>query len=188
MYRRLQAVAPTLAFVALAALGGCADGATRAPEVTKEPEATEAQASVDSSVATRLVLGEPVSHLDTTAREPMLLEHADGSLFVSGYQREDPRVEQAPALWKSADDGASWLRVEVGGVSDGAMGNSDVDLALAPDGTLYFATMGFDRTEAVGTHVAVGTSGDGGASWSWARLTDDRAVDRPWVVIDPNRK
>ena len=38
-----------------------------------------------------------------------------------------------------------------------AAGNSDVDLAVAPDGTLYFLTMGFDR----GTREGIGSTSSG---------------------------
>jgi hypothetical protein len=38
------------------------------------------------------------------------------------------------------DGGNRWTRVNVGSEADGAIGNSDVDLAMARDGTLYFVT------------------------------------------------
>jgi hypothetical protein len=66
------------------------------------------------------------------------------------------------------------------------MGNSDVDLVVGPDGTLYLASMGFDRSAAAGTHVAIGVSHDIGASWSWTVLSDTRFDDRPWVAVAPD--
>jgi hypothetical protein len=121
-----------------------------------------------------------VEHLDAFAREPMVVEHPDGTLFVAGYGR--PR----PTLWRSANRGATWSRVEVGGEAEGAVGNSDVDLAVAPDGTLYFASMLFDREKSEGRQIAMGVSADGGATWRWTTLSRNRFDDRPWVEVAPD--
>jgi hypothetical protein len=118
-----------------------------------------------STSARTLVVAASVDHLDVLAREPTILEHPDGTLFVAGYG------EPLPTIWKSGDRGATWARVNVGGEADGAIGNSDVDLAVAPDGTLYFATMGFDRNALEGTHINIGISSDVGATWSWTSLS-----------------
>jgi hypothetical protein len=134
-----------------------------------------------------LELSEPVHHLDTLAREPMAVQHPDGTLFVTGYGSQvtgvDPEV--VPSLWKSTDDGANWGRVDVGSAAEGAAGNSDVDLTVASDGTLYFLAMGFDRSVGEGTHIAIGVSHDVGESWRWTRLSETRFDDRPWVRIAP---
>jgi hypothetical protein len=110
----------------------------------------------------------------------MLVEHPDGTLFLTGYG------EPAPRLWRSNDAGPTWSRVEVGSEADGAIGNSDVDLAVAADGTLYFVAMTYDRAKNEGTQIAIGTSRDVGASWSWTRLSDARYADRPWVKVTPD--
>jgi hypothetical protein len=72
-----------------------------------------------------------IQHVDYTygaAREPSIVQHSNGRLFVAGYGKglggEEQRV---PRLWKSTDQGTA--------------ANSDVSLAMAPDGTLYYATM-----------------------------------------------
>jgi hypothetical protein len=127
-----------------------------------------------------LVIADPVHVIDLLAREPMVVEHPDGTLFVAGYS--DPN----PKLWKSKDRGATWTRVNVGTEADGAIGNSDVDLAMAKDGTLYFAQMGFDRSVGQGTHIAMGVSRDAGANWKWSMLSRTRFVDRPWVRVAPD--
>ena len=114
----------------------------------------------------------------------MAVEHPNGALFVSGYARGP--MEQRPVLWSSRDRGASWSRVNVGTEADGAMGNSDVDLALAPDGTLYFATMGFDNAVHEGRYIDMGVSRDAGKTWSWHMLSRDRFDDRPWVKVAPD--
>lgn len=124
-----------------------------------------------------LAIADSVHVVDLLAREPMVVEHPDGTLFVSGYS--DPN----PKLWKSRDHGATWTRVNVGTEADGALGNSDVDLAVGPDGTLYFAQMGFDRSVGQGTHIAMGVSKDVGATWKWTMLSRTRFVDRPWVKV-----
>ncbi len=125
-----------------------------------------------------LVISDPVDHIDVLAREPMVIEHPDGTLFVSGYGQ--PGTPE-PKLWKSSDRGATWSRVKVGTEADGAIGNSDVDLAVGPDGTLYFVTMGFDRKVGEGTHISIGVSKDVGKTWSWKMLSKSRFDDRPWV-------
>lgn len=145
---------------------------------------------VDDSPAfsTTLTLTAPTHHLDSVAREPMLVEHPSGVLFVSGYGSQvtgvDPKAP--PNLWKSIDGGATWSRVDIGTPEDGAIGNSDVDLALGADGALYFVSMGFNRTSFEGTHIAVGVSHDVGETWDWTLLSQDRFDDRPWVGVAPD--
>ena len=130
--------------------------------------------------ATRLEVAQRVEHLDAVAREPMLVEYPDGTLFVTGYWHP------TPTLWKSSDRGASWSRVDVGSEADGAVGNSDVDLAVAADGTLYFSPMTFDRKVFEGRQVAVGVSRDAGASWRWTTISKVRFDDRPWIEVAPD--
>lgn len=149
------------------------------------PSTEEAVAPASEPGAQALVLTDRVDHLDHLAREPMIVRHPGGALFVSGYGSQvtgrDP--EAPPQLWRSDDDGATWRRVDVGDAATGAAGNSDVDLAVGPDGTLYFMAMGFNRDTGEGTHIAIGSSSDAGASWHWTRLSQDRFDDRPWVEI-----
>jgi len=61
-----------------------------------------------------MILAEPVDHHDWTAREPMVVQHPNGTLFVTGYA--GGAVEQRPLLWASRDNGATWTRIEVGPV------------------------------------------------------------------------
>lgn len=156
----------------MAALLGCSGGVD--PQTLVTPD----------SAGDKLAFAEPVEHVDLLARETMVVEHPSGVLFVAGYGGSN--LGEPPLLWKSADGGASWERVDVGTDDDGADGNSDVDLAVGPDGTLYFLCMGFDRNVGEGTHMAVGVSHDGGASWSWTYLSQDRFDDRPWIEVAPD--
>jgi hypothetical protein len=136
---------------------------------------------------TPLTLSEPAEHLARVAvREAMVAEHPEGALFVAGFTQAIEESGQPPKLFVSIDGGATWEAVDVGMPAQGAVGNSDVDLAVAPDGTLYFLTMGFDRTRGEGTHVAVGVSRDVGATWTWTYLSQDRFDDRPWIEVTPD--
>jgi hypothetical protein len=127
-----------------------------------------------------LVATEGVEHLDRLAREPMVVELSDGTLFVSGY---DNNAEQSPGLWRSRDHGATWESVNVGRETDGAIGDSDVDLAVGPDDTVYFVAMTFDGKKHEGTRIAVGASKNAGATWTWKVLSEDRFDDRPWIGV-----
>lgn len=156
----------TLPYV-LAVTGGCS-------------RTNSSGAKPNAPAPTTLVVADPVDHLDVLALEPMIVEHPDGTLFVSGYE---PPV---PPLWKSRDRGLTWTRVNVGTAADGAIGNSDVDLGVGRDGTLYFVAMVFDRKALKGTHISIGVSRDMGATWSWTLLSKTPFSDRPWVEVAPD--
>lgn len=160
---------------------------------TAEPAAEDAVAEPSSAEPSNV---QPASFasvgrtdfVDDLAREPMIVRHPSGRLLVSGYGSQvtgtDPSA--SPLLWSSDDDGASWSPVDVGDSSVGAAGNSDVDLHVGPEGTVYFASMGFDREEGAGTHVALGSSADGGETWVWSRVSETKFDDRPWVRATPS--
>ncbi|MCC6363365.1 MAG: exo-alpha-sialidase [Bryobacterales bacterium] len=122
-------------------------------------------------------MADRVEHLDVLAREPMVIERPDRAVFAAGYGSGHP------ALWKSVDHGATWNRVNVGTAEEGDVGNSDVDLAVAPDGALYFVNMTFDIEKKEGTQITVGVSRDSGAHWTWRTLSKNRCDDRPWVRV-----
>jgi len=135
-----------------------------------------------------LTAAPPINHLDVVAREPMIVEHSDGTLFVGGYGAafmSGKKTDEA-TLWKSRDGGMTWARVNVGTPAQGAAGNSDVDLAVAPDGTLYFATLVYDDKADAGKQISVGMSKDAGATWKWVLLSKTRFDDRPWVKVTPD--
>jgi BNR/Asp-box repeat len=139
------------------------------------------------SGALPLVQIQRVDYTDGTAREPSIVQHSNGTLFVAGYGKglggEEQRV---PRLWKSTDQGATWAPVNVGAEQEGAAANSDVSLAMAPDGTLYYATMEFDMKASEGIHIVVGASKDGGDRWHWTMVSKKRFDDRPWVAVAPD--
>jgi hypothetical protein len=135
-----------------------------------------------------LTLAAPIHHLDVVAREPMIVEHPDGTLFVGGYGAafmSGKDMDEA-TLWKSRDGGTTWSRVNVGTKADGAAGNSDVDLAVAREGTLYFVTLVYDEKADEGKQISVGVSKDVGSTWKWTLLSKTRFDDRPWVKVAPD--
>jgi len=134
-----------------------------------------------------LTVSAAIDHLDLIAREPMIVEHPDGSLFVTGYGAAfmSGKEVDVPPLWKSSDGGTTWARVNVGTMKDGAVGNSDPDLAVAPDGTLYFAALVYNPKAGEGEQINVGVSSDRGATWKWSLLSKTRFDDRPWVEVAP---
>jgi hypothetical protein len=142
-------------------------------------------AGQSSVFPTELTQLEPTHHIDEPANEPMVVQHPDGTLFVAGFG-VTPDTHSQPLLWKSSNGGESWERVDVGTADDGARGNSDVDLAMGPDGTLYFITMGFNWTTFEGTHMTIGVSKNLGVSWTWTILSEDRFDDRPWIEVAPD--
>jgi hypothetical protein len=138
-----------------------------------------------------LSMGAPIDHLDVPAClacEPMIVEHPDSTLFVSGYGAAfmSGKDTDEATLWKSRDGGTTWSRVNVGTKADGAAGNSDVDLAVARDGSLYFATLVFDDKAMEGKQISVGVSKDSGVTWKWTLLSKTRFDDRPWVKVAPD--
>jgi hypothetical protein len=143
-------------------------------------ENTDPKTSLVATPRGQLAALPATDHVDGLAREPMLLETRDGTLYVTGYGGPTPR------LWRSVDAGRSWSNVNVGTEADGAIGNSDVDLAMAPDGTLYFVVMSYDRVKYEGTGISIAASRDDGATWKWTAISRDRFDDRPWVEVAPD--
>jgi len=149
------------------------------------------QAETETAAPWALSISSPIDHLDVVAREPMIVEHTDGSLFVGGFgasRMSENRAEEL-TLWKSRDGGTTWARVNVGTEAPTAhetTGNSDMDLAVAPDGTLYFVALFFDVKKWEGRQVSIGVSKDVGATWKWTLLSKTRFDDRPWVKVAPD--
>ena len=85
---RAAAFRPLAFLCALAMHGGCTHG--------------RGSAALEPTPTGTLAIAQHVDHLDVMGREPMLVEHPDGSLFVAGYG--EPR----PTLWKSHDRGVTW--------------------------------------------------------------------------------
>ncbi len=137
----------------------------------------------------KLIIEDKTDQLGSLAREPMLAEHPNGDLYVTGYKNST----ESPQLWKSTDSGNSWTSVDVGTKEQGADGNSDVDLVIDDYGNIYFLTMryttvpedttGFDWSSMKGEHVAVGISKDEGSNWEWTYLSQNDYDDRPWIEI-----
>lgn len=146
------------------------------------------RAAAETAPPWTLTLAVPIDHLDALAREPMIVEHPDGTLFVGGFGAAfmSGKETDEATLWKSSDGGTTWTRVNVGTKADGVAGNSDVDLAVSPDGTLYFANLLFDVKKIEGKQISIGVSKDVGATWKWTLLSNTRFDDRPWVKVAPD--
>lgn len=137
----------------------------------------------------KLVIEEKVDQLGSLAREPMLAEHPNGDLYVTGYKN----TTESPQLWKSTDSGKTWTSVDVGARDQGADGNSDVDLVIDKAGNIYFLTMryttvptdttGFGWSSMKGEHIAIGISRNEGSTWEWTYLSQNDYDDRPWIEI-----
>jgi hypothetical protein len=145
-----------------------------------------------------LVVTQRVDQIGAEAYEPMIARHPGGALFVAGFGEpwsSDSDYAANPAywdsqlrarLWVSRDAGGTWKEADLGLGAKGVVGNSDVDLGVAPDGTLYLASMTWDDRVHEGQRIAVGVSHDLGATWTWRKLASRRFDDRPWVVVAPN--
>jgi hypothetical protein len=143
-----------------------------------------------------LALVQHVTNIDTVAREIMMVQHPNGTLFLGGYggvwAGNDTTLRKLHAqlwrsrLWKSVNQGSSWTRVDPGDASKGIVGNSDVALAMSPSGILYFVTMTFDGLKGEGQGISVGVSRDAGNTWTWKVLSRNRFDDRPWAAVAPD--
>lgn len=138
------------------------------------------------------------------AREPVIVQAADGTLYVAGFWGFARHIEkpgtphnllQGPLAWKSTDDGQTWKRLSPGLPVQGAISNSDLDLTVADDGTLYLAALSYYSLPlpvsapgvdpATTLTVVVGASGDRGGTWTWTRLDEGPERSHPWVEADP---
>jgi hypothetical protein len=186
--RTYHVARPALVVASIAVVAGCAQ--QRAQPLARSLATT----------APSLVLVQRVVPVDTQAYEPMILEHPDGLLFVSGAgglwgpaidsvyyaQRGYWDSLRRDRLWKSRDNGASWSQVDLGPSAVGVIGNSDMDIVAAPDGTLYYASMTWIDSIGEGRQIAMGVSRDVGATWRWRVLSSQRFDDRPWVRVAPD--
>lgn len=137
------------------------------------------------------------------AREPAILETPDGSLWVAGfwgfarhteYRGTAQNIAQGPLVWKSQDSGKTWRRLAPGTPVDGAVSNSDLDLAADAKGGFYLTALSYysvptpvapPADPATTLTVVVGATLDGGATWRWTRLDQGSARSHPWVAADP---
>lgn len=144
------------------------------------------QATAQTTI--ELLVKNKIDHISSLAREPMICEHPKGALFVTGYKN----ASNSPQLWKSTDTGKTWEAVNVGGIEDGAIGNSDVDLFIDANGNIYLLSMsytklpndleGFDFSTMKGERITLGISKDTGKSWSWQTISENDYDDRPWIT------
>ncbi|MEM8901750.1 MAG: sialidase family protein [Bacteroidota bacterium] len=141
---------------------------------------------------TELIIKNKIDHLSSLAREPMVAEHPNGSLFVTGYTNGT----DSPQLWESKDGGKNWQAVYVGSAEDGAQGNSDVDLFIDDEGNIFLLSMtytklpedleNFDFSTMKGEQITLGVSRDEGQSWDWQFISRGDYDDRPWITATTN--
>ena len=134
-----------------------------------------------------LIVKNKIDHISSLAREPMIAQHPNRSLFLTGYRNDS----DSPQLWKSNDMGKHWQAVDVGSAEDGAQGNSDVALLIDEAGTIYFLSMtytkiptdltGFDFSTLKGEQITLGISRDEGKTWKWQNISKGDYDDRPWI-------
>jgi len=138
--------------------------------------------------AQELKIENRVNVLTSLAREPMIVEHPYGALFLAGYKN----ATDIPQLWKSNDFGETWETVDVGTYEEGAQGNSDVDLFIDGEGNIFFLSMtftkvpeedmeNFDFSIMQGKQITIGVSRDIGQTWEWQNISKDDYDDRPWI-------
>lgn len=133
--------------------------------------------------AVTLMLDPPVDYISpdsSQANEPMLVEHPDGTLFVCGYSGGG-----VPGLYQSQDKGSSWERVDLGSEEDGAVGNSDCDLAVGLDGSVFLAEMEWTPGTG-GTAISVASRPAGEGRWHWTAISNELGADRPWIESAPD--
>jgi len=137
---------------------------------------------------TELMIKNRIDHIEFLAREPMVRQHPNGTLFVTGYRNSS----DSPQLWKSGDMGKTWTLVNVGTPMDGAIGNSDVDLYIDGKGTIFLLSMTYtqlpeklenvDFSTLKGERITIGSSNDEGKSWYWQTISEQDYDDRPWIT------
>lgn len=151
-----------------------------------------AYAAIAAGAPPSLTLVQRTEHRDLSCREPAVLVMPSGRLFVAGYGHDDDgEVQRTPRLWTSDASGAAWARVPLGTEAEGAEGNSDVALAASTDGTIYLASMIYDRSAGPDDPqrrggIRVGVSHDEGRTWQWQVISRAGHDDRPWVLVAPD--
>ena len=123
--------------------------------------------------------------------EPSLAADPSGSLLVGAWQQDRRRSGSgsiANMIGVSKDGGATWDRQLVTAVSKCGGGPtpaiSDPWAAVAPDGTIYVASIGVGGNELGQNTIFVQSSRDGGASWSRVALPTSYS-DKPTMAVDP---
>ena len=90
-----------------------------------ETAVADENVSGDQAAPSVALAADRVDHVgapeSSATREPMIVEHPNGTLFVSGYGSPDGTPPQTvPRLWKSLDHGKTWTAVSVGTEAQGA--------------------------------------------------------------------
>lgn len=148
--------------------------------------------SVSAQTHSELIIKNKIDHISTLAREPMVCQHPNGDLYVTGYRNQS----NTPQLWKSVDMGKTWASVDVGTPEEGAKGNSDADLYIDSVGNIYLLSMtytklpadlkDFDFSTLKGERITVGVSKDEDKTWKWHQISENDYDNRPWITATYN--
>lgn len=133
-----------------------------------------------AACAAQIEVGPATDHLTggrVVLMEPMVADHPNGTLYVAGFNNREP------LLFRSRNRGYEWEPVDLGGADDGAIGNSDEDLVIAPDGSVHLAVMDLGQTGGKG--IAVASLRPGEDRWAWTTISRNEGDDRPWIDVTP---
>ena len=117
--------------------------------------------------------------IDGMPGEPMIVQHPDGSLYIGGYV-----YPKYVALYHSRDLGSTWQKIDLKNENIPELGNSDIDLTIAPNGSVHMAAMHWGDFEGAG--ISVVSSRNGTDTWSWNRISQSSGDDRPWIRATPD--
>ena len=117
--------------------------------------------------------------IDGMPGEPMIVQHPDGSLYLGGYV-----YPKYVALYQSRDLGLNWQKVDLKNENNPELGNSDIDLTIAPNGSVHMAAMHWGDYEGAG--ISVVSSRNGTDTWIWNRISQVLGDDRPWIRATPD--
>ena len=121
--------------------------------------------------------------------EPSLAADPSGQTIVGAWQQDrvdgDNGGTAANVIAVSTDAGASFATQLVGGVAACGGGSadrvSDPWAAVAPDGTIYVASIAVDPNS---TYVQ--SSRDGGATWTGTSVSHEGYEDKETIAVDPH--
>ena len=143
--------------------------------VTLAAAAAAAVTPLVDGVAGAATFGPPVVVSGDDASEPGIDVAADGTIYVNAIPGILSSLPGSPAfIYRSSDGGATWTKLP-SGLKANLPGGGDVDVAVAPDGTLSETDLWLGSS-------TVGTSSDKGNTWTSQPLQGTVGQDRQWLA------